>query len=88
MVYAPSRQIDDKFFEKNSCTVIALKIVCNIPYYIAYDIAEKAGRKPNKGFYPFNLFEYTNKIGYEFRPFPTKCKTIARFAMENPRGRF
>ena len=49
MRFEEIRKSSDAMNETKDCTVIAVSVVCGIPYEEAHALLAKAGRKPRKG---------------------------------------
>lgn len=90
MVDFKYRSANSPSFERADCTVRALAIATDSPYYDAYKILSQAGRKPNRGFYIEKFLK--SKIfllGCQF----TKLKfrkpiTLSKFVKKYPHGTF
>jgi hypothetical protein len=76
--------------DRNNCVVRAVSIAYGIPYKIVDKIAEKTGRKPNKGFWIVRMVIGMKMEGYEDFEIiiPRKGLTLYSFLKEYPKGRY
>lgn len=90
MVKFEYRSANSPSFERADCTVRALAIATDSPYYDAYKILSQAGRKPNQGFYIEKFFKKCNfHLGCQFTKLKfRKAITLQKFLKTNPEGTF
>lgn len=77
-------------FERADCTVRALALATDAPYYDAYKILSQAGRKSNQGFYVEKFFKKCNfMLGCQFTKLKfRKAVTLQKFLKNYPAGVF
>lgn len=75
-------------FEQADCTVRALAIATDAPYYDAYKLLSQAGRKPNQGFFVEKFFKKCNfMLGCQFTKLKfRKAVTLQKFLKKYPTG--
>lgn len=76
--------------ERNDCTVRALAISTGRPYWVAYNVLQTFGRKPNKGTNIRKFFK-NNKIvlGWWFKKLPFRRPiTLNKFVKKYPLGTY
>ena len=72
-----------------NCTVRTLAIVADIQYELADEIATKAGRKRNRGYWPKKIIAVAKKdFGMKFQKLKIKKYTINKFIKKYPEGRY
>ena len=75
--------------DRANCTVRTLANVADIEFNLADEIATKAGRKRNQGFWPKKIIAAARKdFGINFRKLKFKQYTIAKFIKKYPIGRY
>lgn len=84
------RSANSPSFERADCTVRALALATDSPYYDAYKILFQAGRKPNQGFYIEKFFKKCNFVlGHQFTKLKfRKSITLQKFIKLYPQGVF
>lgn len=90
MINFEFRSANSPSFEKADCTVRALAISTDSPYYDAYKILSQAGRKSNQGFYIEKFFKKCNfALGHRFTKLRFKKSiTLQKFIKLFPKGIF
>lgn len=53
--------------ENNDCAVVAVSIVCNVPYSVAHAALKKAGRKDRHGTFPYQTYAAIESLGKKLR---------------------
>jgi len=72
-----------------NCTVRTLALVADIEFELADEIATKAGRKRNQGFWPKNIIAVAKKdFCMKFQKLKFKKYTISKFIKKYPEGRY
>ena len=74
--------------DTNACTVNALANTSNMPYAVAHEIAEAAGRKRGKGFWPSVLLFHAKKYGVKSKKVLRSSLTLQKFIKKFPVGKF
>jgi len=75
--------------DRANCTVRTLANVADIEFDLADEIATKAGRKRNKGFWPNKIIAVAKKdFGMKFRKLKFGEYTITKFIKKYPTGRY
>lgn len=76
--------------ERADCTVRALAISTDSPYYDAYRVLSQAGRKSNQGFYIEKFLKSSKFIlGHQFTKLNfRKAITLQKFLKTHPKGTF
>jgi len=72
-----------------NCTVRTLANVTDMEFELADEIATKAGRKRNQGFFPKKIIATAKKdFGLKFQKLKFKRYTVSKFIKKYPIGRF
>lgn len=72
----------------NNCTVTGLANAMNIPYPIADQLCNQAGRKRRKGFHMEEIVTYAHRLGLRFRKLPYKKQKLSEFCLKHKKGRY
>ena len=75
--------------DRHACTVNALAITAQVPFFVAQLALRRAGRKPNTGF-DIDKAAAKNRVrGFRFRKVRAAAKgTVRKFIEKHPVGRF
>lgn len=90
MINFEFRSANSPSFEKADCTVRALAISTDSPYYDAYKVLSLAGRKSNQGFYIEKFFKSSKFIlSHQFTKLKfRKSITLQKFLKSYPSGTY
>jgi len=90
VIYSDGGMKDSGIEDKNYCTIRAIAIAFKLPYKVAYEIGDYAGREHGKGYYMERIMKCVlHFTGYKFKPYNVgKGITIRRFLEKNTIGKF
>lgn len=74
--------------QRADCTVRALAAAAGIAYELALSIASDAGRRAGGRFNSQKLIDHAKTTGLSFRKLNMRQKTLRRFLLEHPTGKY
>jgi hypothetical protein len=74
--------------EKNDCSVRAVSLACNIPYYKAHALLEKNGRKPRKGVQRHIIRNVIYSLDFTLTKVSVRARTVRTLERELSNGTY